>query len=243
MDKRRSVSILLLDNFRSLEPRLLPEILFARNKGLGGALKVTHVKTYGREETSRAGQSKKGWRLILLQGCANFMKSLESFEEDHKFTIGSSFVYIRGGVRRPRQHSRNQQARGPPRSANPRRDTGNTSSHDQTQNRPLGHQTRKEMRGRGRGSLSDAPPRGDPSALGRRPGSASTENRYPALVRHPPPREEVSTQSSSRNGNRKPRRKLEANPPQRTTSRGTNPSTSISPNTNPANMDLSLIHI
>ena len=102
VDKRGSISVLLRETFRAMDPLCLPQILFARNRGLGGSLKVTHIKSYNNGEKTRAGVTKKHWRLILLQGCATFMKSLENFDEDHKFHVGSGHVYISGGARRTR---------------------------------------------------------------------------------------------------------------------------------------------
>ena len=52
VDKRGSVSVLLLEKFRAFDPLCLPELLFLRNKGLRGALKVTHIKTYQDDELS-----------------------------------------------------------------------------------------------------------------------------------------------------------------------------------------------
>ena len=103
VDKRGSVSILLRETFRAMDPLCLPQILFARNRGLGGTLKVTHIKSYNEEEKTRSGITKKHWRLILMKGCASFMKSLEAFSEDHKFHIGSGHIYISGGARKPRE--------------------------------------------------------------------------------------------------------------------------------------------
>ena len=102
LDKKGSVSILLRETFRSYEPTCLPEALLLRNRGLRGSLRVTHIKTYHEDDRSRGGQSKKDWRLILLQGCAEFMTSLEAYSEDAQFILGSGHIFIRGGVRRPR---------------------------------------------------------------------------------------------------------------------------------------------
>ena len=102
IDKRGSVSVIMRETFRTFDPLCLPEVLFHQNRGLKGSLKVTHIKTYTDADTTRAGASKKGWRLVLLQGCPAFMKSLEDYDEDYKFTVSSCHVYIRGGVRRPK---------------------------------------------------------------------------------------------------------------------------------------------
>ena len=109
--------MLLRDNFKEITPTCLPAAIFRRNRGLKGSLRSTHVKTYGKDDKTRAGVSKHGWRLVLLQGCPSFMKSLESYDEDERFALGSGFIYIRGGVRKPRQSSeRAQRGRGGSRS-------------------------------------------------------------------------------------------------------------------------------
>ena len=64
---------------------------------------MTHVKYYADTEKSRAGASKKDWRLVLLQGDATFMTSLEQFEAEHRFWVGSDRIIIRGGNRRTSQ--------------------------------------------------------------------------------------------------------------------------------------------
>ena len=117
VDKRGSISVLLHETFRALDPLCLPQILFAKNRGLGGTLKVTHIKSYGEAEKTRAGVSKKHWRLVLMQGCAAFMKTLEAFDDDHKFPIGSGHIYISGGARRPKTaptQKRRPRPRAPP---------------------------------------------------------------------------------------------------------------------------------
>ena len=102
LDKKGVVTILLRETYRGFQDvRLIPKSLFRRTKQLRGGLRVTHVKRYGRHERSRAGTSKEGWRLVVLQGDAAFMESLEAFEADHRFPLGSDRVIIRGGSRRP----------------------------------------------------------------------------------------------------------------------------------------------
>ena len=119
VDKRGNITVLLLDSFRAFDPTCLPGALFTRNRGLRGTLRATHIKTYPPGEKSRNGQLKDGWRLVLLQGCPAFMRSLEQFETEHKFSIGCGHVFIRGGVRRPSSTSTTTRSgrgrgRGPP---------------------------------------------------------------------------------------------------------------------------------
>ena len=132
VDNRGSISVLLREKFREFVPTCLPAVLFLRNRGLKGSLRVTHTKTYGSNEKNRGGQSKAGWRLILLQGCGEFMKSLESFEEDEKFNIGCGYVYIKGGVRKPKSSTH----RGAPigRGGRSHRGTGGARHHSEPNN-------------------------------------------------------------------------------------------------------------
>ena len=102
VENRGSVSLILREQFRAFSYKCLPASLFSLNPKLQGSLRVTHQKTYSKDDKTRGGQSKEGWRLILLQGCPAFMRSLEQFDEDTRFSLGSGYVYIRGGVRKPR---------------------------------------------------------------------------------------------------------------------------------------------
>ena len=88
--------------FRAFKAEWLPLAILKRNKKLRGGLRLTHTKNYADTDTSRAGASKKGWRLALLQGCAKFMKSLEYYGQDYRFPVGSGHVLIRGGANRPK---------------------------------------------------------------------------------------------------------------------------------------------
>ena len=45
---------------------------------------------------------KLDWKLVILQGCGSFMRSLEAYEDDHKFSIGCGHIFIKGGMRRPK---------------------------------------------------------------------------------------------------------------------------------------------
>ena len=100
LEKKGNVSVLLRETYRGLDVTLLPRAIFRRNRALRGGLKVTHVKHYGDDERSRTGAPKRGWRLVLLQGDATFMESLERFEPEHRFWVGSDRIIIRGGNRK-----------------------------------------------------------------------------------------------------------------------------------------------
>ena len=122
LEKNGCVSVLLRECYRQFNVRILPREILRRTRALRGALKVTHTKNYKPEDRSRAGASKEGWRLILLQGNAEFMASLEAFEEEHRFPVGSDRIIIRGGKRKPApprgqakqdQHQQHQQRGGP----------------------------------------------------------------------------------------------------------------------------------
>ena len=105
VENRGSVSVLLRDTFEGYKPECLPTALFMGNRGLRGSLRATHVKTYGKNDKTRGGASKEGWRLVILQGCPDFMRSLEAFDDDQRFSLGSGYIYIRGGVRKSKSTS------------------------------------------------------------------------------------------------------------------------------------------
>ena len=109
LEKKGNVSVLLREAHRGLDVTQLPRAIFRRTRALKGGLKVTHVKYYREGDRSRAGASKKDWRLVLLQGDATFMTSLEKFEPEHRFWVGSDRIIIRGGERRAPSTGRQQQ--------------------------------------------------------------------------------------------------------------------------------------
>ena len=113
VENRGSISIILRNQFRAFNYACLPASLFSLNPGLRGSLKVTHYKSYAKEDQTRNGTSKEGWRLILLQGCPEFMRSLERYDEDERFSLGAGYVYIRGGARKPRSNTRGSRDHGP----------------------------------------------------------------------------------------------------------------------------------
>ena len=175
VENRGSISILLRDSFDGFKPECLSTALFLGNRGLKGALRATHVKTYGKDDKTRAGASKQGWRLVMLQGCPEFMKSLETYDEDQRFSLGSGYVYIRGGVRKPRSGANRQDqgtSRGPPRTGADRNeqttDGRDNNQRNQRQNFPRLNNDRGDRRryGTGFGSAgqSDSPGWGDRSA-------------------------------------------------------------------------------
>ena len=114
LEKKGGLTVLLRENFRNFVPECLPGIILARSRKLKGGLKVTHVKTYSSSDRSRAGASKKGWRLIYLQGCPVFMESLKHYDQEYKFPLGCGQVLIRGGAGRPKSILKNVGARSSP---------------------------------------------------------------------------------------------------------------------------------
>ena len=96
---QQGVTILLRNNHRSFDLEVLPNVLFSMNRDLQGELQVKRVKTYQKSDVTRAGHSKEGWRLVMLEGNSAIMSSLYPFHEDYKFNLGSSYVHIRGGRR------------------------------------------------------------------------------------------------------------------------------------------------
>ena len=174
VENRGSVSVILREQFRSFDVKCVPASLFSLNRGLRGSLRVTHCKVYGKEDKTRSGASKEGWRLLLLQGCPDFMKSLEQYDEDVRFPLGSGYIYIRGGVRKPRAapSSRNTQGRTSDRNQNTT-STRDPPSRREDNNRSNGDDfprlNNQDRRGRERESRDGG---GAPSWGGRSAGPA-----------------------------------------------------------------------
>ena len=68
---------------------------------LQGKLRVTHTKTYTKDDKTRSGTSKEGWRLFVMKGDFRFLKAIEHTTDDHLFRFASSWVQLRGGKRKP----------------------------------------------------------------------------------------------------------------------------------------------
>ena len=101
LERRGNLSVLLRANLRTFDLKWLPKAILLRSRMKGG-LKLTHVKYYREDDKTREGNSKKGWRLALLQGCPQFMDSLKKFDQEHRFPIGAGHIIIRGGADRPK---------------------------------------------------------------------------------------------------------------------------------------------
>ena len=181
VENRGSISVLLRDGFKNFKPRCLPAAIFRRNRGLTGSLRATHTKTYGPNDKTRSGVSKNGWRLVLLQGCPQFMRSLEAYDEDEKFNLGSGFIFIRGGVRKPRSNPI-PRGRGGPRLPRSNVLTGpGGSGRDQRYASMFPSITEEPRIGRGRGrgvgnlgaGSGGAPDGASSTRPGQRPGPSS----------------------------------------------------------------------
>ena len=144
LEKRGNLSVLLRDNHRALKVEWLPKALLMRSRMRGG-LRVTHEKTYKDTDFTRNGTSKQGWRLVLLQGCPIFMKSLEKYDQEHRFPVGAGHVLIRGGTGRPR--SRMQDGRGRTEGRGPAQ--GTSIRPQQLRQQHQQHHHRQEARQRG----------------------------------------------------------------------------------------------
>ena len=95
-----SITTILRNVHRNVDLESFPLALYHRNPGLrGGLLYVSHSKTYGASDKTRAGQSKDGWRLLFLKGCSTFLQKLSKYPESHRFVLGSSGIQIWGGSR------------------------------------------------------------------------------------------------------------------------------------------------
>jgi len=100
MLKLPELTCVIKSTLRTFNIAFLPRALFLRNPDLNGTLQVTHVKRYDDSEVSRAGTSKKGWRIVVLRGDQELLQSLESFHDNHVFNFSSHGVQLRGGKRK-----------------------------------------------------------------------------------------------------------------------------------------------
>ena len=178
LDKKGNVSVLLRETYRDFDIGVLAKTILRRTRKLKGGLRVTHIKEYGDNERSRTGASKAGWRLVLLQGTPEFMASLEQFEAEHRFWVGSDRIIIRGGNRKasgtqgPGQVARQ---RGGQRQQHQQQAMG---GHNATRSRNRSYDQsypagpgRHDESGRGRGRAGSGPASGSrvPSAWGEAP--------------------------------------------------------------------------
>ena len=72
LERRGNLSVLLRENYWSFKLEWLPKAILLRSRMRGG-LRLTHVKRFRKEDRTRDGVSKEGWRLVLLQGCPLFL--------------------------------------------------------------------------------------------------------------------------------------------------------------------------
>ena len=96
----QGLSAILRNELRGFELDLFPKELMQKNEGLEGTVVITHSRTYGPADKTRAGLPKEGWRLIFLEGCPLFLAKLAQFPESHRFEFCSSRIQIWGGTRK-----------------------------------------------------------------------------------------------------------------------------------------------
>ena len=101
LEKRGNLTVLLRENLSTFNTHWLPKAILIRSRMRGG-LRLTHIKHFTKEDRTRDGASKEGWRLAMLQGCPEFMEELRKFDQEHRFPIGAGHVVIRGGAGRPK---------------------------------------------------------------------------------------------------------------------------------------------
>ena len=165
VEKRGNVSVLLREIFRNFDVTYLPKAIMQRSRRLRGGLRVTHVKEYEDSEFSRSGACKAGWRLVLLQGCTDFMRSLEYYDQEHKFPVGSGHVLIRGGGGRPKA------------SAVGRSQPNDDQGAGRGRGRPQSNQQKQSRRPGARGDKNDKSRRDDGSYDRDFPKSGVNESR------------------------------------------------------------------
>ena len=79
---------------------LAESIITSNRRLLAGSLYPTHLKVYTKADKTRHGESKAGWRLIVLKGDKEMIEALERTDEDQLFKFGSGHLQIQGGKRR-----------------------------------------------------------------------------------------------------------------------------------------------
>ena len=105
--QEKCLSAILKTELRTIELSQFPGALFEANGELRGSIHITHSRTYGAGDKTRAGDPKDGWRLIFFRGSPSFLDSIVEIPESHKFPLGSDGVQIWGGERAedPRRRS------------------------------------------------------------------------------------------------------------------------------------------
>ena len=96
---------MLREIHRSFKPELIPTALLQRNDQLDGQLRTLRVKAFNKDEKTAQGESKSGWKLVILEGDSDFMEALRNTYEDTRFVLGAGHIFIRGGIRKDRPKS------------------------------------------------------------------------------------------------------------------------------------------
>ena len=60
-------------------------------------MEIVCSRKYGPHDRTKAGESKRDWRLVWMNGNAAFMESLKIYPDNHLFTLFSDLLLIRGG--------------------------------------------------------------------------------------------------------------------------------------------------
>ena len=94
-------TLLLKNHMRTYKLETITETLLRKNRRiLTGGLYPAQIKYYSKEDKTRAGGSKEGWRLIVFKADKKMIRALEKVDEHHHFQLGSNGVQLRGGPRK-----------------------------------------------------------------------------------------------------------------------------------------------
>ena len=93
---KHEVSILLKSKLRNFNLRHLCYGLLTANSKLRGRISARYSKVYGVNDKTLRGVSKDGWRLLFCEADTTFMNSLSDYPAGHSFSLGPSYVEIRG---------------------------------------------------------------------------------------------------------------------------------------------------
>jgi hypothetical protein len=165
LEPKNVVTLLLKEVHRHFKPEYVPFAILQRNPDLRGRLRTIRVKTHGPDDKTIKGQSKAGWRTIVLEGDCEFMTSLKFLPEDRRFALGAGHVFLHGGERSEKKKTSTQaHVKGksslsqPTYQRKPNKDRSQSSSSSSSQHRHHSPDRRRpRSRGEGRNRRDQIP--------------------------------------------------------------------------------------
>ena len=93
------VSTILKGVLADVNLHTLPKELCVRNPGLYGGLQIISVHKYDSTDVTKDGRSMRGWKLVRILADDLFLRAIQTFDDDHGFTLGGGKIRVRGGRR------------------------------------------------------------------------------------------------------------------------------------------------